>query len=457
MPTRRSVLLSLGAAGVLANTRVSFAADHVSAAWPRYGSDIRNTRFNANEFTLAPDNVARLKLKWKTAGAGPIQSGAVIADGRVYYSTWNHEVRAATLESGRALWKFAPPANELLPPHEQGIRDTPHVENGRLYVVDSRSAVHCVDAATGKPIWETLLNPAWRELATHTRHAPNAFDGRLIVGTAGLQPQIACLDMASGQIRWRFYPGVGGSLWTSPAIDARQRIVYNVTGDPKSYAAGSPAPYGNSILAQDLDSGELLWHRQVETDDPFNMDFSTHPMLFDAIGPRGARRACVGAANKRAFHVWDRYTGELVWRAALTAAHAGGGPLADSTAVVYNRIFLTSNAYSAGGPFTSVAACLNAFTGGIEWWVHNPSTAAGGVCIANGVMFYGQGDGAVRAVDAASGKALWQGQLPSQCRGLAVAGGVLYAAHGEPYVQSRAGGAKGPNGYAVHAFSLDGT
>lgn len=460
MVSRRALLASVGAAAAgAAFTRVGWSVTERTAQaagdWPRYGHDLANTRFNAAERTLQPAAVGRLRLRWKTEGTGPVQNSPIVVGSRLYYPTWNHEVRAVSVDTGRLAWKFSPPGNDLLPAHEQGIRDTPHHEDGRLYVVDSRSVVHCLDAASGRAVWATPLDEQFARHAAHTRCSPTLFDGRLIVGNAGMQPQIACLDAASGRILWRFQTGTGGSLWTSPAIDARHRIVYNVTGDPKGFAPGAPAPYANSILAQDLDSGELLWHRRAEEADPFNMDFSTHPMLFDAVGRRGATRACVGAANKRAFFAWDRHTGEPLWKAALTAPFAGGGPLADCTAVAYNRVFMASNAFSVGRPMTSVTACLNAFTGGIEWWVHNASTVSAGICVAGGVLFQGQGSGALQALDAETGRLLWEDRVPSQCRGIVVANAAVYAAHGEPYVQSRDGGALGPAGYSVHAFGLD--
>lgn len=458
--SRRSLLAALGAAPLLqAGTRLAWGRDEASgrkpADWLRYGYDRNNSRFNAAERRLNPTNVGRLKLRWTTEGTGPTQNSPIIVGDRLCYTNWNHELRAVAADTGRLLWKFAPPGNDLLPPYEQGIRDTPHCEQGRLYVVDSRSHVHCLDAGDGKPLWETALDQEYVAHAAHTRCSPNGFDGRLIVGNSGMQPQIACLEMASGRILWRFYTGPGGSLWTSPAIDAERRVVYNVTGDPKAYTRAEPTLYSNSILAQDLDSGELLWYRQAEVGDTFNMDFSTHPMLFDAAGPRGTVRECVGAGNKRGFYVWDRNTGEPIWKAALTPAHAAGGPIADSTAVAYNRVYLTSNALSAGRPPSSVTACLNAFTGGIEWWAHNTSMVSAGICVANGVMFQGQGNGTLQALDAESGRLLWEDKVPSMCRGVVVANGTLYAAHGESYVQSREGGARGPAGYAIHAFGID--
>ncbi len=211
--------------------------------------------------------------------------------------------------------------------------------------------------------------------------------------------------------------------------------------------------YTNSMLANDLDTGELLWFRQVTSQDAHNLDFSCHPMIFDAKGRRGATRQCVGAGNKRGFYTYDRYTGEPFWHAQLTAPHQAGGPLANSTAVAYNRVFLTSNATGHGAPMRSVACALHAWSGDIEWWVLNSAMVSCNVAVANGVFFVGQADGQLLALDAATGGKLWEHKLPSTCRGIIVADGVLYAAHGEVYVIDGRGL---PGGYAVHAFSVGG-
>jgi glucose dehydrogenase len=79
-------------------------------------------------------------------------------------------------------------------------------------------------------------------------------------------------------------------------VDEQQNIVYNVTGNPSSFNPPGPLLFTDSIIANDLETGELLWHYQVRATDPFDLDFSCHPMIFDAVSPgkRGARRQCVG-------------------------------------------------------------------------------------------------------------------------------------------------------------------
>lgn len=431
----------------------AFSGVPTGSPWPRNGCGLENSNFNPLEKSLDRGTVGQLELKWKTSPTGPIQNAPVVIEQSLYFGTWDHDFIAVNVRSGETRWKFSPEGNSVLPAYERGIRSTANFENGHLYFIDTFTVAHCIDAATGESIWQTRIdNDSVRHMA-HARFSPAVFENRLIVAHAGLQPQIACLDTDTGRILWRFYTGLGGSPWTSAAIDTRERVVYNVTGDPKQFKPGDPMLYTNCMLANDLDTGELLWYQQVTAQDARNLDFSCHPMIYDAKGRLGALRQSVGAGNKRGFYSYDRYTGELYWKTSLTAPHQAGGPLANSTAVAYNRVFLASNAASAGNPLKSIACALNAYDGNIEWWVLNQAMVSCGVAVANGIFFLGQADGLLQALDAETGARLWEYRLPSTCRGVAVADGVLYAAHGEVYVIDGKGLS---DGYSVHAFTAGG-
>ncbi|MBI4445321.1 MAG: PQQ-binding-like beta-propeller repeat protein [Acidobacteria bacterium] len=459
--SRRLFLKNAGSAGLLlAVPRLALGQEQINpgpADWTRYGYDLRNTRFNIKEKMLGRNNVDRLKVKWSSAPVGPIQTCPAVIGDHLFFGSWENELRSLDARSGELKWKFSSPTHEKLKANAQGIRASAHYEQGRVYFADSYTVVHSVDALSGKAVWQTQLDEKAEINLSQTRHSPSVFRGKVIAGHAGGHPQIACLDAATGKVLWRFYTGIGGALWTSPAIDESQNIVYNVTGSVKGFLPSDPMLYTESILAHDLDSGELLWFKQAEPADPFDLDFSCHPMIFDAHSRRGSVRQCVAAGNKRGVYCYDRYTGELFWKTGLTAPSQNGGPEVDSTAVAYNRVYVTSNAFSMGRPMTSVSACLNAYNGEIEWWVHNAYGISCAVAVANGVFYQGMVDGTLQALDAETGKLLWEHRLPSACRGgIAVANGMIFAPHGEPMTAITRSGGPLAGGYRVYAFSIDG-
>ena len=438
------------------------------ADWPRFAYDLHNTRFNSRENTLNLQNVARLKLKWSCEVGAPTQTSPCVVGDTLFVGAWDGHYYAVNTQSGELKWKFdagvRPEPRDEIP--RWGLRDmrsSAQYDRGRIYFGTGEGDLHCVDAATGRGIWKTRVDP---DPNTGVSSSPNIYRDRVFIGTSGDHAQIACLDAETGAVRWRFYvvpdrTDGGGSVWTSSAVDEEQNIVYNVTGNPRSFAPPGPLLFSESIIANDLETGELLWHYQVRSTDPFDLDFSCHPMIFEAASPgkRGARRDCVGAGNKTAFFTWDRYTGELLWRAMLTPRAIQGGPWMSSTAAAYNRVYIVSNAITDMDPGTdrsaglseSVTAALHAYTGEIVWWRHNNSMNRSPVCVANGVFYQSLFDGSLEAFDAETGRQLWQSTLPSTSRGgIVIANGTLYTSNSE------GGGVEPKNRYSVYAYSIDG-
>ncbi len=251
----------------------------------------------------------------------------------------------------------------------------------------------------------------------------------------------------------------GGSVWTSPAIDEEAGVVYNVTGSLKAVLpSAGPVLYTESILAHDLDSGELLWYHQARPADPFDLDFGCHPMVYDAEAPPGywgrARRQCVGAANKAGFFCWNRYTGELYWKVMLTNANPSG-PNLNSTAAAYNRFFVVSNSRKPKGNM-SVSAALHAYSGDILWWSLNPALIGGPVAVANGVFYQGLDDGTMEALDTDEGRTLWRHRLPSPYRGgIAISDGALFTSNGMPMMGWTEEDVRSHQ-YFLYCFTIDG-
>jgi len=433
-----------------------------SSDWTRFAYDLHNTRFNARETTLNVGNVGRLKPKWRHEIGAPIQTSPTVVGDTLFIGAWDGKYHALDAETGEPRWSYDA---EVTPEPRWQLRtmkSTAQYDRGRIYFGSGEGELNCVDAATGKEIWKTKMDPGLR-----ISSSPNIYGDRVLLATSGRNAQVLCVDRETGAIRWKFKivpdrEGGGGSSWTSPAVDEQQNIVYNVTGNPSSFNPPGPLLFTDSIIANDLETGELLWHYQVRATDPFDLDFSCHPMIFEAVSPgkRGARRQCVGAGNKTAFFTWDRYTGELLWRVMLTNWATQGGPWWDSTAVAYNKVYVVSNAINDRDPITSrsrglsesVTAALHAYTGEIVWWRHNDSMNRAPVCVANGVFYQSLANGNLEAFDAETGKLLWQSSLPSTSRGgIVIANGNLYTSNGEGGLPTEP-----KSRYYVFAYSIDG-
>ena len=473
--TRRQFLERTGGLTALGVMGSLFPWDRLNAAdlprpgaadWPQYGYDLHNTRFNASEKTIGPGNADRLKLKWKfdTLDDWPFQTTPTIVGDTVFAGAGGFQY-ALNSATGEMKWRYETGlAGEWLSGlKNRGIRSSSSYVGGRIYFGTGFCDVHCVDAADGREIWKTNLEDD-KLLNAKMGYSPVVYNGKVLVGWTSGMAGIACLDAETGAIRWRFrvaqdvpaeHRTGGGSLWTSAAVDEKQNVVFNVTGSTKGLWPNAML-YTESILAHDIDTGELLWHYQAHPQDAFDLDFCAHPMIFDAEAParlRGYARPCVGAGNKAGFYCWNRHTGELYWKTMLGAGGAGGGPRINATAVAYNKVFVHNS--SPGRPPSYVTAALNAYNGDIEWIVPNPSSQTAPIAVANGVLYQGFEPGAkVEALDALTGRRLWEYSLPSPYRGgVAIANGALYTTNGEA---SSWRGEPVPYKYSVFCFTVDG-
>ena len=394
-----------------------------------------------------------------------MQSAPTVIGNTLFIGAWDGHYYSLETATGEIKWKFDAGVEPEPTWKLRDIKSSAQYYDGRIYFGTGEGELNCVDATTGKQIWKTKVDP---DPDTNISSSPQIYENRVFVGTSGDRAQIACIDAETGAVRWRFYivpdrNDGGGSVWTSAAVDEEQKIVYNVTGNPRSFTPPGPLLHTESIIANDLETGELLWHYQVRGTDPRDLDFSCHPMIFDAVSPgrRGASRHCVGAGNKTAFYTWDRYSGEMLWRVMLTNWASQGGPWWNSTATAYNKVYVISNAINEErDPLTtrslglseSVTAALHAYTGEIVWWRHNNAMNRAAVCVANGVFYQSLADGSLEAYDAETGKQLWKSGLPSTSRGgIVIANGELYVANGEGGLPTE------PKGrYSVFAYSIDG-
>ena len=467
--TRRNFLKGVGTASTLMGVgpliKVSQAQGLSTpqggpADWPRFGYDLHNTRFNARERTLGPENVGRLKLKWSFQADGVIQTTPTVIGDTLFFGTQSGTQYALETNTGEPKWRFRNEKQQELRYMRQGIRSSSHYSDGRVYFGDNQTMVRSFEAGTGRKVWETRLNDG---PTVQTRSSPAIYNGRLVIGYSDTQgnAEIVCLDAETGAVSWRFKTapeGAGGSVWGSPAIDEQEHIVYNVTGSAKGFMPPGPMLYTESIVAHDLESGELLWYSQARPRSPHDLDFGCHPMIFDARAPMGYRgemvRNCVGAGSKGGFFTWNRYSGELLWKVMLTSGSAGNGFAQDCTAVAYNRVYCVSNAVTPKGA-SSVTAALHAYNGDIVWWVPNSAQNHAPVAVANGVFYQGLMDGTVEALDAETGRVLWQYKLPTAHRGgMAIANGTLYVGSGEP--SGATGEVVSVGNYYMYAFSIDG-
>ncbi|KAM1323801.1 hypothetical protein PS2_044644 [Malus domestica] len=271
----------------------------------------------------------------------------------------------------------------------------------------------------------------------------------------------------------------GAAIWgSSPSIDVHRRHVYIANGNVYSVpenvsqcqenqnnstvptrpdACVEPENHGNSILALDLDGGDIKWYHQLGGYDVWfvaclldpstcptgpNIDADFGEMLRTYVN--GTKRDIVVAVQKSGF-AWalDRNNGSLVWSTeAGPGGIRGGGTWGAATD---NKIVYTNIANSDGKNFTLKPSnnittaggwvAIDPRTGRTLWSTADPSnaTSSGPVSVANGVLFTGSTNqtGPIYAIDTENGETLWSYDTGATVYGgLSISNGCIYVGNG---------------------------
>lgn len=73
--------------------------------WLNHGGDITNRRFAVGELKIGPKTVKNLKLKWSFFVGNDISATPAIANGVVYFPSWNGYLYALNAFNGDLIWK----------------------------------------------------------------------------------------------------------------------------------------------------------------------------------------------------------------------------------------------------------------------------------------------------------------------------------------------------------------
>ncbi len=453
--------------------------------WNGWAVDLENSRFQpADAAGLTAAQVPHLKLKWAFGFPGDYSAYAqpAIAGGRVFVGSAAGIVYSLDAKSGCTYWSFQAAS---------GVRTGITIGPGdALFFGDAHANVYALDAHTGKQIWKTVVDEYPTARVTSS---PKLYQGKLYMGVASrdewlsVDPRFQCckfrgsvvaLDAKTGKQVWKTYTiteaphptnkskggtqlwgpsGVG--VWTSPAIDTRRGVLYVGTGD--SYS-DPPTPMSDSILALDLNTGKIVWSRQITEGDVFNgnclqpnpstcppnvgpdADFGASPILRTLPNGKslliaGQKSGVVHALDpdKKGATVWETRVGK---GGVLGGVQWGPGADRETAFVALSDIALIPapegvipDPKAGGGLFA-----IQLVTGEKLWSAlpppegcktpHCSPAQSAAVAVIPGVVFSGSMDGHLRAYDAKNGKILWDYDTAKEYQtvnGVAAKGGSL--------------------------------
>jgi polyvinyl alcohol dehydrogenase (cytochrome) len=243
----RSAVLAIGA--LIAASAAS--AHEKRDTWSVSGYDAQNTRYNPDENKLGVRNVGRLVPKWRLPTAGDVSATPAVDATTVYVPDFAGNLFAVDRESGEVRWQAN--IGDLTGIPGNHARATPAISGNLLIFGDQAGKVFspdgwlmAVDKVTGTLVWKTKVPGGGFPIITQ---AAVVHRGVAYVGVASYEEalvrfgfpltfrgSVLALDARTGKVRWQTYmapPGYTGSaVWGStPAIDPSRNALYVATGN----------------------------------------------------------------------------------------------------------------------------------------------------------------------------------------------------------------------------------
>src|SRR5262249_31767873 len=132
-----------------------------------------------------------------------VTSAPTVGFGLVFVGSWNGFIVAADQANGKLRWKYDTQSQGI----GQALGVTGSVTltaDGRALAGDSRGAVHCLDAKTGKLLWKNPIGGPDDQIWG----APTVVGNRAYIGIASHNDQpcthgrLVALDLDTGAVLW---------------------------------------------------------------------------------------------------------------------------------------------------------------------------------------------------------------------------------------------------------------
>ncbi len=270
----------------------------------------------------------KLEILWKFETKDAIESAPAIADGVAYIGSFDENLYAVDLATGKERWKYK----------GGPFKAAPALNGGAVYLGDQDGLFHCVDATTGMKRWTF-------QTEGEIPGGANFFNDRILVGSH--DETLYCLG-ADGKPLWKlktegpvngapvvsngktFVAGCDGKLHVIDANKGTEELAVELAGQAAATASavGDFLYVGtmtNEVQAVDIKQGKIAWtFRPARRAQPFYGSAAVTDKLVIA-----------GSRDKKVYGL-DRLTGKEVWSTET------GGRIDASPVVVGDRVYIGS-------------------------------------------------------------------------------------------------------------------
>ena len=203
-------------------------------------------------------------------------------DGKLYFPTSYNSLKCIDLfHNNKSIFEL----QFLQPPARRGmIIESINKKKPILYFAASKFLV-AINALNGERI-KTFGNNGYVKIG-FSPISPEIFEDLIITSTTEPSSIIA-LNKKNGKQIWKTYLNLnklvdGASPWAGLVLDRKRRVIYVTTGNPKPPLYGKDRIgnnlYSNSILAINLDNGNVNWVFQETIHDLWDFDIASAPAI----------------------------------------------------------------------------------------------------------------------------------------------------------------------------------
>lgn len=346
---------------------------------------------NANNQGLAPP----LRMRWARRVEGTVKHLPVCGGGRVYTHTAEGQVIACEQDTGRLLWRCWWPDVYL-------SFTSPLYIDGKLLVPQAgikRAMMRCLDAATGKLIWEAPFtgSPGW------SRQFPPVVSGK-----------IAIYASASGR-----YAPQGSEKWFT---FGGEPVKPEDGGEVMSWVWTNENPYYPKdqrphLWAWDMETGKVVWEKDFSDEGRGGndcglclLDGKLYYSAFFGYASSERRRRGLPVENNGMTACLDPNSGKVLWKtndyyvtAKCTLSARDG------------KIFIGGNNRANEGTDDRFVWCLDAKDGSLLWKSDAVTSALNVVTVGSRYIFSNALRGKGNVYDPATGKVVYSIQTNYAC------------------------------------------
>ncbi|NLS02786.1 glucose/quinate/shikimate family membrane-bound PQQ-dependent dehydrogenase [Rhizobium sp. P32RR-XVIII] len=361
-----------------------FGGNVPDGEWHQYGRTPFGQRYSPLD-QINKDNVKDLKVAWQYQTGDVKQPGDIgettyqvtplkVGD-TLYLCTPHNWAIALDAKTGKEKWKYD--SNSGLNPDRQhqtcrGVTyyADPATSAGkpcaeRVYLPTSDARLIALDAANGK-VCENFADKGTLHLETGMKYNPAGYyystsppvavAGKIIVGgavndnysTTEQSGVIRAFDINTGALIWNWdsgnpdqttplpegqtYVTNSPNSWSVSSVDEGLGMIFVPLGNqvPDQLGMNRSAnveKFSSSVVALDINTGQVKWVRQFVHHDLWDMDVPAQPVLFDMTKPDGSVVPALVAPTKQGdLYVLDRRSGEPIFPVKEIPAPSGAIP-----------------------------------------------------------------------------------------------------------------------------------